>query len=616
MAGRFWSRPMSLKIEDYAMIGDCQTAALIGRDGSLDWLCWPRFDSGACFARILGDEGNGRWLLAPADLKAKVTRSYRGNSLILDSLYETETGSALVVDFMPDYLPEGSVVRIVRGLRGKVVFRTELIIRMNYGVAVPWIRRSEDDSLHAVSGPDALVLRTKIVMEPEPGRKHAATFTVDAGDVEDFVLTYHLSYQDVPAPIQAAKALTHAEESWATWAKPYRYEGPYSDAVIRSLVTLRGLIFEPSGGIVAAPTTSLPEALGGERNWDYRFCWLRDATFTLFALINGGFEEEAKRWRLWLLRAIGGDPDNMQIMYGIGGEQRLPEFTIDALAGYEGSKPVRVGNAAAAQLQIDIYGELLDAFYQARKRGLVDDDADWMVQCELLKHLETLWSEPDEGIWEVRGPPQHFVYSKIMAWVAFDRAVKTIEEFGLPGPLERWRALRDTIHADVCAKGWNPTIGAFVQAYGSSTMDASVLLASLVGFLPPDDERIRKTVDAVERHLMIGGFVRRYDTDAKADGLSGTEGVFLACSFWFVDNLVMLGRHDDAKAMFERLIGLRTDLGLLSEEYDTEAKRLVGNFPQAFSHIALITSAYNLARHQAPAEERSGHSSEENSKPR
>ncbi len=598
---------MSLKIEDYAMIGDCQTAALVGRDGSIDWLCWPRFDSGACFARLLGDETNGRWLLAPTDASARVTRAYRGNSLILESRYETETGSALVIDFMPDYLPEGSLVRIVQGLRGTVTFRTELVIRMNYGVAVPWIRRWADGSLRAVSGPDALILRTAVVLQAEEGRRHAATFTVAAGETQDFVLGYHLSYEDVTKPVQAAKALAHAEESWATWSKPYRYEGPYSAAVIRSLVTLRGLIFEPSGGIVAAPTTSLPEALGGERNWDYRFCWLRDATFTLFALINGGFEEEAKRWRLWLLRAIGGDPENMQIMYGIGGEQRLPEFTLDTLAGYEGSKPVRVGNAAATQLQLDIYGELLDAFYQARKRGLVDDDADWMVQSELLKHLETLWFEPDEGIWEIRGPPQHFVYSKIMAWVAFDRAVKTIEEFGLPGPLARWKALRDTIHADVCAKGWNAEVGAFVQAYGSSTMDASVLLASLVGFLPPEDERIRRTVEAVERHLMIGGFVRRYDTDAKADGLEGTEGVFLACSFWFVDNLVMLGRRDEADALFDRLVGLSTDLGLLSEEYDTRAKRLVGNFPQAFSHIALIISAYNLARSNAPAEERSGH---------
>lgn len=598
---------MGLKIEDYAMIGDCQTAALIGRDGSIDWLCWPRFDSGACFARLLGDEENGRWLLAPTDPKAKVTRSYRGDTLVLESRYDTETGSALVIDFLPDYLPEGHLVRIVQGLRGSVTFRTEFTVRMNYGVAVPWIRRHEDNSLRAVSGPDALVLRSLINLEPEDGRKHAATFTVAAGETQDFVLGYHLSYQAVAPAISAAKALAHVEASWARWVEPYRYEGPYSAAVIRSLITLRGLIFEPSGGIVAAPTTSLPEALGGERNWDYRYCWLRDATFTLFALMNGGFVEEAQRWRLWLLRAVGGDPATMQIMYGIGGEQRLPEFTLDQLAGYEGSKPVRVGNAAAAQLQIDIYGELLDAFYQARKRGLVADDADWMVQCELLKHLETLWLEPDEGIWEVRGPAQHFVYSKIMAWVAFDRAVKTIEEFGLQGPLEKWKTLRQTIHDDVCAKGWSEEAGSFTQAYGSSALDASILLIALVGFLPPDDDRVRRTVEAVERRLMVDGFVRRYDTDSHADGLAGSEGVFLACSFWFVDNLVMLGRRAEAQAMFEGLIALSTDLGLLSEEYDTQAKRLVGNFPQAFSHIALINSAYNLSRSNAPAEQRSGH---------
>ena len=603
---------MGLKIEDYAMIGDCQTAALVGRDGSIDWLCWPRFDSGACFARLLGDEDNGRWLLAAVDPNATVTRAYRGDSLILETRYETETGCALVLDFMPDYLPEGHLVRAVQGLRGTVLFRTELVIRMNYGVAVPWITHHADNSLRAVVGPDALVLRSGVSLKPEEGRRHAATFKVAAGETQDFVLGYFQSYQPVAAEIQVAKALAHTEASWAEWAKPYRYDGPYSAAVMRSLITLRGLIFEPSGGIVAAVTTSLPEELGGERNWDYRYCWLRDATFTLFALMNGGFLEEARRWRLWLLRAVGGDPAQMQIMYGIGGEQRLPEFTLSQLAGYEGSRPVRVGNAAAAQLQIDIYGELLDAFYQARKRGLVSDDADWMVQTELLKHLETLWLEPDEGIWEVRGPPQHFVYSKIMAWVAFDRAVKTIEDFGLPGPLETWKALRQTIHDDVCAKGWNAEVGAFTQAYGSEAMDASILLIALVGFLPPDDERVRQTVDVVEKRLMSNGFVRRYDTAVHNDGLQGSEGAFLACSFWFVDNLVMLGRRAEAQSMFERLISLRTDLGLLSEEYDTQADRLVGNFPQAFSHIALINSAFNLARKRSPAAERSGNTADTN----
>ncbi len=598
---------MTLKIEDYAMIGDCQTAALVGRDGSIDWLCWPRFDSGACFARLLGDEQNGRWRIAPVDPDAKVTRSYLGETLILRTRYDTDSGSAIVTDFMPDYLPEGHLVRMVQGLRGTVAFRSELIIRMNYGVAVPWITRHEDGSLRAVVGPDALVLRSAVRFEPEDGRKHAAVFSVAAGESEDFVLGYHLSYTDVAVEIQASKALTHTQDSWARWNKSFCYEGPYTAAVIRSLITLRGLIFEPSGGIVAAVTTSLPEALGGERNWDYRYCWLRDATFTLFALMNGGFMEEAKRWRFWLLRAVGGEPSQMQIMYGIAGEQRLPEYELTRLSGYEQSKPVRVGNAAADQLQIDIYGELLDALYQARKRGLATDDADWMVQCELLKHLETLWLEPDEGIWEVRGPPQHFVYSKIMAWVAFDRAIKTVEEFGLKGPLERWKKIRQTIHDDVCEKGWNEEVGAFTQAYGSVAMDASVLLMPLTGFLPPTDTRVGRTVEVVRQRLMVDGFVRRYDTDTKSDGLKGSEGVFLACSFWFVDNLVMLGRREEATAMYERLIALSTDLGLLSEEYDTKAKRLVGNFPQAFSHIALINSAYNLSKANPPAEQRSGH---------
>jgi GH15 family glucan-1,4-alpha-glucosidase len=599
---------MTGKIEDYALIGDCQTAALVGRDGSIDWLCWPRFDSGACFARLLGNEENGRWLLAPTDPNVKITRSYRGRTPILETRYENADSAALVIDFLADYLPEGHLVRIVQGLRGTMTFRTELIIRMNYGAAIPWVKRNDDNSLHAVSGPDGLILRTGVTLDPEAGRKHGAIFTIAAGDTKDFVIGYHLSYQEIAPEIQSAKALAHTERAWERWAEAYTDEvGPYSAAVIRSLITLRALIFEPSGGIVAAPTTSLPEALGGGRNWDYRYCWLRDATFTLFALMNGGFLEEARRWRAWLLRAIGGDPTQIQIMYGIGGEQRLPEFTVPELAGYEGSRPVRVGNAAAGQLQIDIYGELLDAFYQARKRGLVADDADWMVQHQLLAHLETLWTEPDEGIWEVRGPPRHFVYSKIMAWVAFDRAIKTVEEFGLPGPLEKWKTLRQTMHDDICDKGWNAEIGAFTQAYGSSAMDASILLIALVGFLPPSDSRVRRTVEAVEKYLLKDGFVIRYETEKGDDGLEGTEGAFLACSFWYVDNLVLLGRRDEAHAFFERLVSLSTDLGLLSEEYDTREKRLVGNFPQAFSHIALVNSAYNLARNKAPAEERSGH---------
>ena len=600
---------MPSKIEDYAMIGDCQTAALVGRDGSIDWLCWPRFDSASCFARILGDEDNGRWLLAPSDPAATLEREYFDHTLILESRYETADGAAVVIDLMPDTRPQCHLVRIVRGLRGTVRFETELVIRPNYGVAMPWVRRDEENNLRAVVGPDAVILRSGIELAPK-GKRHCAAFTIAAGETQNFVLSYHLSFQDPPAPIDPAAALKQTEDRWKTWTSVFKDDGQYREVVMRSLMVLRALIYQPSGAIVAAPTTSLPEELGGERNWDYRYCWLRDATLTLLALMNGGYVREAKRWRRWLLNAIGGDPSQIQIMYGIGGEQRIPEMVVDALAGYENSRPVRVGNAAADQLQIDIYGELLDALYQARKRGLTEDDDDWTVQCELLKHLETVWTEKDEGIWEVRGGPQHFTYSKVMAWVAFDRAIKTVEEFGLSGPVDHWRKLRDTIHDDVCTKGWNEKVGAFTQSYGSDQLDASILLVPLTGFLAPDDPRIERTVNAVEKVLMKDGFIRRYIPEG-SDGLRGNEGAFIACSFWFVDNLVLIGRRDDARAMFERLISIRTDLGLLSEEYDVGHGRLVGNFPQAFSHIALINSAFNLGRTRAPAEERSGHPAKE-----
>ena len=600
---------MPLKIEDYAMIGDCQTAALVGRDGSIDWLCWPRFDSGSIFARLLGDEENGRWAMAPTDAAARITRSYRKNTLVLETHYETKDGAAVVIDFMPDARPACLLIRIVRGLRGSMAFRTELLMRPNYGVAIPWIERHKDGSLRAVVGPDALILRTNIELHPDT-RRHCAEFSVHAGETVDFVMGYHLSFQKPPEPVDAAKMLSHTVERWHHWTRHFERETEYAGLVLRSLITLRGLIYEPSGAIVAAPTTSLPEELGGGRNWDYRYCWLRDATFTLLALMNGGYIDEARNWRTWLLRAIGGDPSQIQIMYGIGGEQRVPEIELPELAGYENSKPVRVGNAAAGQLQIDIYGEILDALYQARKHGLTKDDDDWTVQIQLLKHLETVWCEKDEGIWEVRGGREHFVYSKVMAWVAFDRAIKTVEEFGLKGPVETWRKFRDKIHADVCEKGWNQKIGAFTQYYGSDRMDASILLMPLTGFLEPDDPRISKTVAAVEKYLMRDGFIRRYNTDGGDDGLSGTEGAFLACSFWFCDNLVLIGRHDDARAMFERLTSIATDLGFLSEEYDIANKRLIGNFPQAFSHIALINSAFNLRDIKSPAEERSGHAAD------
>lgn len=596
---------MTLNIEDYALIGDCESAALVGRDGSIDWLCWPRFDSPACFANLLGSKENGRWSIAPADPNAKISRRYRGRSLILETTIETADGAAMVVDFMPARIPGSHLIRLVQGIRGSVVLRTELIIRFDYGAVVPWVRRCADGSLQAVAGPDRLVMRTPVRLRPK-GRTHSREFTVVAGETTDFILSYGVSYEDVPKVIDPYEALERTERSWTAWSKPFEGVGEWSEAVIRSLLTLRALIYQPSGGIVAAPTTSLPERLGGTRNWDYRFCWLRDATFTLLALMNAGYVDEATRWRSWLIRALGGEPGLVQVLYGIGGERTIPEHVLPWLSGYGGAKPVRAGNAATNQLQLDIYGEVLDAFYQSRKRRLVNDAADWMLQIELLKHLEKIWHLPDEGIWEVRGPRRHFTYSKIMAWVAFDRAVKSIEEFGFVGPLDHWRHLRQRIYDDVCTNGFDPERGVFTQSYGSKELDASLLMLALVGFLPPSDRRVRDTVEAIERHLMVDGLVCRYNTQTGEDGLPAGEGAFLACSFWLVDNLVLLGRLDDARSLFERLLALRSDLGLLSEEYDPAAKRLVGNFPQAFSHIALINSAYNLARAAKPAEQRSG----------
>ncbi|MGH6838320.1 MAG: glycoside hydrolase family 15 protein [Methylocella sp.] len=596
---------MAQKIEDYAIIGDCETAALVGRDLSVDWLCWPRFDSPACFANLVGTVENGRWLIAPADSGAKITRNYRGHTLILETTIETDSGVAIVTDFMPTSAPGTHLIRLVRGISGNVRLRTELILRFDYGSVVPWVRRRDDGSLQAIAGPHRVVLRTPVRLSPR-GRTHVGEFIVAAGETTDFTLSYGISYEDVPKPIDPYQALEHTERGWTAWSQPAEGAGRWSEAVIRSLLTLRALIFQPSGGIVAAPTTSLPEQLGGSRNWDYRFCWLRDATFTLLALMNGGYAHEAMRWRGWLIRALGGEPALVQVLYGLGGERNIPERTLPWLSGYGGAKPVRAGNAATGQLQLDIYGEVLDAFYQSRKRQLVVDAADWMLQCALLKHLEKIWELPDEGIWEVRGPRRHFTHSKIMTWVAFDRAVKSIEEFGFVGPLDNWRRLRQRIHDDICANGFDPKQGTFTQSYGGKELDASLLMMALVGFLPPDDMRLLGTVDAIERRLMADGLVRRYDTQMGADGLPGGEGVFLACSFWLVDNFVLLGRLDDAHRLFERLLALRNDLGLLSEEYDPAAKRLVGNFPQAFSHIALINSAYNLARAEKPAEQRSG----------
>jgi GH15 family glucan-1,4-alpha-glucosidase len=597
---------MASRIEDYALIGDCETAALVGRDGSIDWLCWPRFDSGACFAALLGTTDNGRWLIGAADANARVTRRYRDRTLILETDIETADGAATVVDFMPPRDNGSDVVRLVCGKRGKVAMRVEWIIRFDYGALVPWVTRRQDRSFCAVAGPDMVVLRTPAALQAKD-RTHVGEFIVAAGQTVPFALTYGPSHLPLPEPIDPLTALTDTEAFWQEWSsRATTSTGKWSEPVCRSLITLKALTYRPTGGIVAAVTTSLPEQLGGPRNWDYRYCWLRDATFTLLALMNGGYYEEAQAWRAWLLRAIAGDPAQVQIMYGLLGERRLTECEAQWLVGYEGAQPVRIGNAAVTQLQLDVYGEVIDALYHGRAGKLGADEASWALQRALLEHLETIWDEPDEGIWEVRGGRQKFTHSKVMAWVAFDRSIKSIETFALQGPIDHWRALRKAIHDDVCRHAFNADVGAFVQSYGSRELDASTLLIPLVGFLPPSDPRVRSTVEAVERRLMADGLVMRYDARRTRDGLPGNEGAFLACSFWLADNLFLQGRREDARRLFERLLSLRNDVGLLSEEYDTRAKRFVGNFPQAFSHISLINTAHNLSQAEKPAKQRSG----------
>jgi GH15 family glucan-1,4-alpha-glucosidase len=597
---------MSRKIEDYALIGDCETAALVARDGSIDWLCWPRFDGGACFAALLGGPEHGRWLIAPADAEADITRRYRDDTLILETDFATGGGAVTLVDFMPPRGKASDVVRLVIGKRGRVVMRTELVLRFDYGALVPWVTRMDDGTLRAIAGPDMVVLRTTAPLQGEE-LKTIGDFVVSEGQIVSFVLTYSASHLPPPEPVDAQAALADTEAFWREWSSRCVDVGEWTPAVRRSLITLKALTYRPTGGIVAAPTTSLPEQLGGSRNWDYRYCWLRDATLTLLALMNGGYYEDAQAWTEWLLRATAGSPPQMQIMYGLAGERRLTEWEVPWLPGYEGAKPVRIGNAAAEQLQLDVFGEVMDALYHARVGGLVGSEAGWALQLALVGHLETIWQLPDEGIWEVRGGRQPFTYSKVMAWVAFDRAIKCCEQFGLDGPVDRWRALRAKIHEEVCRNAFNPKIGAFVQSYGSSLLDASVLLLPLVGFLSPTDPRVRSTVAAIERRLTEDGFVLRYDPQARRDGLPEGEGAFLACSFWLADNLILLGRRRAARLLFERLLALRNEVGLLSEEYDPRAKRLVGNFPQAFSHIALIATACNLAHRLKPAKQRSGH---------
>jgi GH15 family glucan-1,4-alpha-glucosidase len=594
---------MPLRIEDYALIGDCETAALVGRDGSIDWLCMPRFDSDACFAALLGEPRHGRWLLAPRHENARVSRRYRGHTLILETRFETADGVATIVDFMPLRDEAADIVRLVKGERGRVTMGMELVIRFGYGAIVPWVSRHEDGTLRAIAGPDMLVLRTSVPHHGE-NMKTVAEFTVTEGETVSFVLTHCPSHLSPPRAIDAQAALETTEAFWARWARRCRATGPWTEAVVRSLITLKALTNRPTGGIVAAPTTSLPEQLGGVRNWDYRFCWLRDATLTLLALMDAGYYDEAVSWRDWLLRAVAGSPEQLQIIYGIAGERRLSEWEVSWLPGYDGARPVRVGNAAYGQRQLDVYGELMDVLHQARRGGLAASGSGWALQRAMLAHLEEIWREPDEGIWESRGRREQLTHSKAMAWLAFDRMIKSAEAFELPGPVEHWKKIRAAIHADVCAHGFDPELGSFVRAYGTKELDASLLLLPEIGFLPARDERVRGTVAAIERRLMVDGFVLRYDTARCDDGLPPGEGAFLACSFWLADAYVMLGRMDDARRLFERLLELRNDVGLLSEEYHPATGRLVGNFPQAFSHIALVNTANNLASATKPLEQR------------
>lgn len=588
-------------IEDYALIGDCEAAGLVGRDGSIDWLCVPRFDSPACFAALLGTPDHGRWLLAPASPITEVRRWYRGDTAVLETQFTTAEGVVSLVDFMPvrSRLPE--VVRLVIGRRGRVPMRMELAIRFDYGSVVPWVRRAPG-GMTAVAGPDGILLRAPVPVRGEEFRT-LADFEVSDGEELGFDLTWFPSHAEVKQELEPAVALRDTEAWWTEWAMQCNVAGPWRDAVVRSLITLKALTYQPTGAIVAAPTTSLPERFGGERNWDYRHCWLRDATFTLVALMSAGYTREAIAWRNWLVRAAAGRPEQVHIMYGIGGERRLTELELPWLPGYENSSPVRIGNAAHSQFQLDVFGEVLGAMHQGWKMGVPHDENAWRIDTALVNYLETAWKEPDEGIWEVRGPRRHFTHSKMMAWVAMDRAVKGIEEFGLDGPVERWRAIRDSIHAEVCERGYDAERGSFVQFYGSKLLDASLLMMPLVGFLPASDPRVRGTIEAIERQLSHDGFVSRYLTVPDVDGLPPGEATFLLCSFWLVDCLELIGRHDDATRLFEQLLSIRNDVGLLAEGYDATQKRLAGNFPQAFSHVGLINSALNLSRRKAPAVE-------------
>ena len=600
---------MAMRIEDYAIIGDTQTAALVGRDGSIDWLCLPRFDSGACFAALLGDERHGRWLLTPKSAVRRTRRRYRPGTLILETEFETDDGIVRVVDCMPPRDKDPDVVRVVQGVQGQVMMRMELVVRFDYGQVIPWVRNL-NDVLYIVAGPDSLSLHTPVATHGE-GLTTVADFVVSEGQHVPFVLIWHPSHLPPPEGVKADVALEDTDAWWREWSSLCTYQGPWREEVVRSLITLKALTYAPTGGIVAAVTTSLPEALGGVRNWDYRFCWLRDATFTLYALMTAGYKEEASAWRDWLLRTVAGDPRQLQIMYGAAGERRLTEIELSWLPGYEGSSPVRIGNAAVGQFQLDVYGEVMDTLHQARRIGIETDGFAWALQKHLLEFLESGWKEPDEGIWEVRGPRRHFTHSKIMAWVAVDRAVKDLECFGDTGhpsadksreQLARWKRLRGDIHQQVCDLGYDAHRGTFTQYYGSKELDASLLMIPLVGFLPVSDDRMCGTVKAIEQELVRDGFVQRYQTDLGAvDGLPPGEGTFLACTFWLADNYALMGRYAEARRLFQQLLSVCNDVGLLSEQYDPHTKRLLGNFPQAFSHVSLINTARNLSTDAGPA---------------
>ena len=592
------------KIEDYGVIGDGETVALVDREGSIDWLCWPSFDSDACFAALLGNERHGHWKIAPRDKPTRLKRRYRPDTLILETQFEMKDGAITLIDFMPPRGKASDVVRFVRGDRGRVRMRMDLVIRFGLGLNVPWVKKTEARSaLLAICGPDMVILRTPVETRGEDMRT-VADFEVGEGETIPFVMTYRASHLDVPDPIDPEQALRDTEGFWREWCERCRYNGQQRDIVLRSLITLKSMIYAPTGGIVAAPTTSLPEKLGGSRNWDYRHCWLRDATFTLLALMNSGYYDEALAWHNWLLRAVAGSPAEMQIMYGIMGQRRLTEWEAPWLPGYEGAQPVRIGNAAHAQLQLDVYGELMDVFHQSRVAKLKFDHETWALELALLDHLGNIWDEPDAGIWERRGPRRHYVFSKVLAWVAFDRGIKTCEQFGLEGPVETWRQLRDEICNDVCTKGFDRDQNAFVESYGSKWLDASVLLLPAVGFLPAGDPRIKGTIEAVERHLVRDGFVLRHDPRGIEPEQQPLEGAFLACTLWLADAYVLSGNPDRAQSLFDSVLAVANDLGLLAEEYDTLARRQTGNFPQALTHIALVNTAHNLSEARKPVLQR------------